>query len=120
MQTGHKRMAVSKRCTPRSPGRPERRPMPCARGCGAIRGARRPPRAGRSEALALDPLALELAGAANRLSRLTSAALGRLLVVPAQLHLAKDPLALHLLLERLQRLIDIVIPNKNLHLAACS
>jgi peptide deformylase len=40
--------------------------------------------------------------------------------VPAQLHLAKDPLALHLLLERLQRLIDIVIPNKNLHLAACS
>jgi hypothetical protein len=38
----------------------------------------------------------------------------------AQLHLAKNTLALHLLLERLERLIDIVVANQNLHLAAYS
>jgi hypothetical protein len=40
--------------------------------------------------------------------------------MPAQLHFAKDPLPLHLLLERLQRLVDVVVTNENLHLAACS
>ena len=40
--------------------------------------------------------------------------------MPPQLHLAENPLPLHLLLERLERLIDIVVTHENLHLAACS
>src|SRR5580700_4108048 len=73
-----------------------------------------------SEPLALDPRALHLAGAANGFRGLTGAALGRLFVMPPQLHLAENPLPLHLLLERLQRLVDIVVTDENLHLAACS
>src|SRR5208283_4835494 len=73
-----------------------------------------------SESLTLDPLALHLAGAANGFRGLAGAALGRLLIVPPQLHLAENPLPLHLLLERLQRLVDIVVTDENLHLAACS
>ena len=38
----------------------------------------------------------------------------------AQLHLAEDTFPLHFLLERLERLIDIVVTNENLHLAAYS
>jgi peptide deformylase len=37
-----------------------------------------------------------------------------------QLHLAKNTFALHLLFKRLERLIDIVVTNDNLHLVACS
>jgi hypothetical protein len=33
----------------------------------------------------------------------------------AELHLAEDAFALHLLLEGAERLINIVIPDKNLH-----
>jgi hypothetical protein len=40
--------------------------------------------------------------------------------MPPELHLAENPLPLHLLLERLQRLIDIVVTHEDLHLAACS
>jgi hypothetical protein len=72
------------------------------------------------EAFALQTLALHLAGAANGLGGLAGAALGWLLEVPAQLHLAENTLALHLLFERLERLIDIVVTNQNLHLAAYS
>jgi hypothetical protein len=36
----------------------------------------------------------------------------------AKLHLAENALALHLLLERLEGLIDVVVTNENLH--ACS
>jgi hypothetical protein len=36
----------------------------------------------------------------------------------AEFHLAENALALHLLLERLQGLVDIVVANENLH--ACS
>jgi len=35
--------------------------------------------------------------------------------MPAKLHLAENPLALHLLFQRLEGLVDIVIPNENLH-----
>jgi hypothetical protein len=35
--------------------------------------------------------------------------------VPAQLHLAENALALHLLLERLEGLIDVVVTDENLH-----
>ncbi len=33
----------------------------------------------------------------------------------AELHLAENALALHLLLERVESLIDIVVANENLH-----
>ena len=36
----------------------------------------------------------------------------------AQLHLAEDALALHLFLQRLEGLVDIVVTDKNLHLIA--
>ncbi len=36
----------------------------------------------------------------------------------AKLHLAENALALHLLLERLEGLVDVVVANENLH--ACS
>src|SRR6478735_502549 len=39
--------------------------------------------------------------------------LGRLFVMTAELHLAENSLALHLLLQRLEGLIDIVIANEN-------
>jgi len=35
----------------------------------------------------------------------------------AELHLAENPLALHLLLERLEGLIDVIVPDENLHAA---
>jgi hypothetical protein len=38
--------------------------------------------------------------------------------VTAELHLAEDTLALHLLLQRLEGLIDVVIANENLHAAS--
>ena len=38
----------------------------------------------------------------------------------AELHLAENSLALHLLLQRLEGLIDIVIANENLHAASSS
>src|SRR5688572_30125553 len=66
-------------------------------------------------AVALDPLALELARAANRGGLLAGALLGRLLVVTAQLHLAVHALALQLLLERAQGLVDVVVANDDLH-----
>ena len=72
------------------------------------------------EAFALQALALHLARAAHSFGGLTSAALGRLLEVATKLHFAKDSFALHLLLKRLERLIDIVVANENLHLVDSS
>src|SRR5262245_60142459 len=66
-------------------------------------------------ALALQPLAHQLAGPADGLGAFAGAALGRLLVVAAELHLAEDPFALHLLLQDAQRLIDVVFTDENLH-----
>jgi hypothetical protein len=40
--------------------------------------------------------------------------------MPAQLHLAKDTFALHLLLQGAERLIDIVVPDENLHALSSS
>ena len=40
--------------------------------------------------------------------------------MPAQLHFPKHAFALHLLLKRLQRLINVVVANEYLHLAAFS
>src|SRR4051812_26348856 len=71
-------------------------------------------------AVALDPLALELARAADRGGLFTGALLARLLVVAAQLHFAIDAFALQLLLERAQGLVDIVFANHDLHKTACT
>src|SRR5438270_7399080 len=70
---------------------------------------------GAGRAFALGALALELAGAADRGGALTRPLFRRLLVVTAQLHLAVDALALQLLLERAQRLLNIVVANDDLH-----
>jgi len=40
---------------------------------------------------------------------------GGFLVVAAELHLPEDALALHLFFQRPQRLVDIVVADKNLH-----
>jgi hypothetical protein len=38
----------------------------------------------------------------------------------AELHLAEDALALHLLLEGAKRLVDVVVSNQNLHASSSS
>src|SRR5205085_8173164 len=70
---------------------------------------------GARRAFALGALALELAGAADRSGALAGALLRRLFVMTAQLHLAVDALALQLLLERAQRLLDVIVANDDLH-----
>src|SRR5438309_5159428 len=74
----------------------------------------------RQQAFALQLLARELARAAHGFGLLTGLLLGGLFVMAAQLHLAENPLALHLLLQRLEGLIDIVVANENLHPASSS
>jgi len=69
----------------------------------------------RQQAFALHFLARQFAGAANGLGLFTRALFGGLFLMAAQFHLAENALALHLLLERLQGLIDIIIANENLH-----
>lgn len=60
---------------------------------------------------ALHALAHELAVAPDRLGLFAGAPLGRLFVRAAYLHFTVDALALHLLLQRAQGLIDVVVPN---------
>src|SRR5699024_2270271 len=64
---------------------------------------------------ALRLLARQLARPADRLRPLARPLLGRLLVMLPELHLAENALALHLLLEGAERLIDIVVTDKYLH-----
>src|ERR1700694_718661 len=70
----------------------------------------------RQQALTLQFLARELAGAAHRFRFLPCFFLGRFFVMTAQRHLAENALALHLFLQRLEGLVDIVVADKNLHL----
>src|SRR5689334_11079635 len=74
----------------------------------------------RQQAFALQLLAGQLARAAHGFGLFTSLLLGGLLVMSAELHLAENALALHLLLQRLEGLVDIVIANENLHAASSS
>src|SRR5690606_8474912 len=67
------------------------------------------------QAFALRPLAGELARAAQALGLLARPFLGGLLVCLAELHLAKHALALQLLLERAQRLVDVVVADEHLN-----
>ena len=69
----------------------------------------------RQQAFALCALAGQLAGAAHGFSLLTRLALGRLFEMVTALHLAEKTFTLHLLLERLQRLIDVVIADHDLN-----
>jgi hypothetical protein len=85
---------------------------------GARTGAKRRLRLHRQQAFALQLLAGELAGAAYGFRFFAGFLLGGFFIVAAELHLAENSLALHLLLQRLEGLIDIVIANENLHAAS--
>jgi hypothetical protein len=74
----------------------------------------------RQQTFALQLLAGQLARATHGFGLLASLLLRRLLVMTAELHLAENTLTLHLLLERLESLIDIIIANENLHAASSS
>jgi hypothetical protein len=74
----------------------------------------------RTPAWASSAAGLRAAASADGFGLLAGLLLGRLLVVAAELHLAENALALHLLLERLESLVDIVIANENLHAASSS
>src|SRR5665811_511699 len=81
-------------------------------------GAKHRLRLHRQQAFALQLLAGELARAAHRLGPFAGLLFGGLFIMAAELHLAENTLALHLLLQRLEGLIDIVIANENLHAAS--
>src|SRR5262249_30425254 len=68
----------------------------------------------RNQAFALGLLAGGLARTSDGFRLLATLALGGLFIGLAALHLTKDAFALHLLLEDLEGLIDIVIPNEYL------
>jgi hypothetical protein len=72
-------------------------------------------RGGRDQAFALGALAGQLASAANGFSLFAGALLRRLFVMAAELHFTEDAFALHLLLEGLEGLINIVVADENLH-----
>src|SRR5579863_140451 len=72
----------------------------------------------RQQALALQLLAGKLARTAHGFGLFAGLLLGGLFIVTAEFHLAENTLALHLLLQRLEGLIDIVIANENLHAAS--
>ncbi len=74
----------------------------------------------RLEAFTLDALTLHLAGAADSLGGFAGAALGGFFVVPAEFHFAEHAFALKLLFKRLQRLVDVIVANENLHLGVYS
>src|SRR5690606_16237017 len=80
--------------------------------CGAA-GGRLALRLGQ-QALPLRLLARELAVAAHGLGLLAGTLLRRLLIGATRLHLAENALALHLLLQHPESLIDIVIADKYL------
>jgi hypothetical protein len=69
----------------------------------------------RQQAFALGFLAGKFAGATYGFSLFTGLLFRRLLKIIAQLHFAEDAFALQLLLERLQRLINVIVADENLH-----
>jgi hypothetical protein len=69
----------------------------------------------RQQALALQFLPRKFASAANGFRFFANLPLRGFLVVSAELHLAEYTLALHLLLQHPEGLIDIVVTNENLH-----
>src|ERR1700722_11578405 len=87
---------------------------------GTWTGAEHRLRLHRQQPFALQLLAGELARTAHGFGLFTGLLLGWLFVMTAELHLAENTLALHLLLQRLKGLVDIVIANENLHAASSS
>ena len=69
----------------------------------------------RQEAFALGAFAGQFARTAHGLGLFASFALGRFFEVITTLHFAEETFTLHLLLERLQRLIDVVIADHDLN-----
>jgi hypothetical protein len=69
----------------------------------------------RQQTLALQLFAGELAGAADGLRLLPDSPLGGFFVMATEFHLAEYALALHLLLQHLKGLVDIVVADENLH-----
>src|SRR5689334_19005628 len=90
----------------------------CATSLAARAGAEHRLRLHRQQAFTLQLLARQLASATHGFGLFTGLLLGGLFVMAAELHLAENTLALHLLLQRLEGLIDIVIANENLHAAS--
>src|SRR5580692_12204750 len=70
-------------------------------------GAKHRLRLHRQQAFALQLLAGELARAAHGFRLFAGLLLGGLFIMAAELHLAENTLALHLLLQRLEGLVDI-------------
>src|SRR3954470_8187216 len=68
----------------------------------------------RQDAFALQALALELAVTPDGLRPFARPLRAGLLVMAPELHLAEDAFPLHLLLQRLQRLVDVVVANDDL------
>ena len=65
--------------------------------------------------LALHPLAHQLANATSRFGGFAGAALGRLFIRTAVLHLAEHAFALQLLFQNAQRLVNIVVSYGYVH-----
>jgi hypothetical protein len=71
---------------------------------------------GRQKPFALRLFAGGLARPSYRLALFADALLRRLLVSATRLQLADDPFALHFLLQHAESLIDVIIPDENLHM----
>src|SRR3984893_6554397 len=69
----------------------------------------------RQKPFALQFLAGQLAGPAHRLRLLAGPLFRGFFIMAAQFHLAKNALPLHLFLERLEGLINVIVANENLH-----
>lgn len=67
------------------------------------------------EAFALGALAGQLADATNGFGLFTRTLLRRLFIIVAHLHFTENTLALHLLLESAESLINVVVADKYLH-----
>ena len=67
------------------------------------------------QAFALHALSGQLAGSTDRFGLLARAFFRRLFVMHVALHLAEAAFPLHLLLQRLQRLVDVIVADENLN-----
>jgi hypothetical protein len=68
-----------------------------------------------SETFPLQPLAFQLPGTPDGFRRFARTPFGRLLVVSPEFHLPEYAFALHLLLQRFKRLVNVIISNEDLH-----
>jgi hypothetical protein len=69
----------------------------------------------RQQALALGPLASQFPRSPHRFGLFSRTLFRRFFVMVPALHFAEGAFPLHFLLQRLQRLVDIVVANKNLN-----